>query len=187
MRPGCHDLQGRDPTKGLGLGKSNKILNSLGLSYPEIPQKSEEVSWGQEGVEKSLEKDFFETCSRLSNFSCFFFKTLAVPGPETFSDFSGFFGPEGLTRDCCSSWVFANKPWKCYVEACQKSFPNKVYPLQLRETPGQLQGPKTPKLEIPRKKLKNYPPGPDPKFLEKNSKNTENTQKILKSGILSIF
>ena len=35
-------------------------------------------------------------------------------------------------------------------------------------SPGQLQGSKTPKPETPRKKLKNYPPDPDPKFLEKN-------------------
>ena len=41
-------------------------------------------------------------------------------------------------------------------------------PHRARETPGQLQGSKTPKPEIPRKKLKNYPPDPDPKFLEKN-------------------
>ena len=34
------------------------------------------------------------------------------------------------------------------------------------ETPGQLQGFKTPNPENPQKKrLKNYPPGPDPKFL----------------------
>ena len=31
------------------------------------------------------------------------------------------------------------------------------------EKPGQLQGSKTPKPEIPRKKLRNYPPDPDPK------------------------
>ena len=46
------------------------------------------------------------------------------------------------------------------------------------ETPGQLQGSKTPKPENPRKKLKVYPPDPDPKLLEKNSKNTKITQKI---------
>ena len=40
--------------------------------------------------------------------------------------------------------------------------------LKICETPGQLQGSKTPKPETPRKKLKNYPPDPDPKFLEKN-------------------
>ena len=42
--------------------------------------------------------------------------------------------------------------------------------------PGQLQRSKTPKPETPRKKLKNYPGGPDPKFLEKKTKNTKNTQ-----------
>ena len=50
------------------------------------------------------------------------------------------------------------------------------------ETPGQLQGSKTLKPEIPRKKLKNDPPGPDPKLLEK-------TQKILKiqNSIFRVF
>ena len=42
--------------------------------------------------------------------------------------------------------------------------------------------------ETPRKKkLKDYTPGPDPKFLEKNSQNSNNTRKILSSGIFSIF
>ena len=47
------------------------------------------------------------------------------------------------------------------------------------EMPGQLQGSKTPKPENHRKKLKNYPPDPDPKFLEKSSRNTKNTRKIV--------
>ena len=59
---------------------------------------------------------------------------------------------------------------------------------QWKVTPDQLQGPKTPKPEIPsKKKLKNYPPAPDPKLLEKNSKNTKNTRKIVVLSIFSIF
>ena len=49
------------------------------------------------------------------------------------------------------------------------------------ETPGQLQGSKTPKPENPRKKLKNYHPDPDPKLLQKK------TQKILKIPENSVF
>ena len=55
------------------------------------------------------------------------------------------------------------------------------------ETAGQLQGLKTLNPEITRKKLKNYPPGPDPKFLKKYSKNTKITRKIVFSGDFSIF
>ena len=57
------------------------------------------------------------------------------------------------------------------------------------ETPGQLQGFKTPNPETPRKKLKNYLPGPDPKVLkntQKKLKNTKNTRKILFWGIFNI-
>ena len=55
------------------------------------------------------------------------------------------------------------------------------------ETPGRLQGFKTPSPEIPRKKLKNWPPNPDPKFLKKYTKSTKNTREILFSGILVVF
>ena len=51
------------------------------------------------------------------------------------------------------------------------------WPIIFCEAPGQLQGPRIPKTEIPRKKLKNYTPGPDLKLLEKNSKNTNDTRK----------
>ena len=54
------------------------------------------------------------------------------------------------------------------------------------ETPGQLQRSKTPKPEIPQKKLKNYPPDPDPKFLKKK-KDTKKTQKIVFFGYFWYF
>ena len=70
--------------------------------------------------------------------------------------------PVGIHLGCVSmraSVAFGSGP---------RGVPPSAVPPLCRETPGQLQGSKTPKPEIPRKKLKNYPPDPDPKFLEKN-------------------
>ena len=47
----------------------------------------------------------------------------------------------------------------------------------IAKRPASYRDPKPPKPETPRKKLKNYQSGPDPKLLEKNSKNTKNTRK----------
>ena len=54
------------------------------------------------------------------------------------------------------------------------------------ETPGQLQGSKTPKCEIPWKKLKNYPRTPTPKT-KKKLKKYQKYRKILFLSIFSIF
>ena len=55
------------------------------------------------------------------------------------------------------------------------------------ETPGQLQGSKTPNPETPRKKLKNYRPGPDPEFPLKELKILKIPEKYHFSGILGMF